>query len=375
MRALRWHGLAGVLCVLLGLGGARAQSLDPEVPQAALQRGGEVLHRLAAAYGIPPPELVVTPSDAPNAFSNTRQGRPVIGLSTGLLRIAGDREEYLAAVIGHELAHLQARHAAQREEYSTVATFVGVVLGAAIDITLANRGRTTYGAGMLLGGLGGSLASARFTRDQEREADRIGTEAMARAGYDPAGAAGYWRLVATKLAGPDGSWFSMHPSHAEREAELSALAAQLQPLYEANRGKALLAGGVPVRVGYGDMATLGQQALLYLKGAGQQPKDPAKARAYGERAMQAGDPVGKAVYGTVLRDGIAGDADPARGIQLLQEAAEHHVPWAHYQLGVAYRNGLGVPIDRERALQHLGAAVPALIEAQDLLSRMRSESR
>ncbi|WP_186511254.1 sel1 repeat family protein [Caenimonas sedimenti] len=385
-----------------------------EVSRDQVQRTADVLERLAKVYGMETPHLYVTAAHAPNASASLRDGKPAIGITTGMLRIAGERDEYLAAVLGHELGHLHAGHGLAGRERSQIVTTFGVLVGAVVDIGLGLRGYYTGGAGAELGGLGANVVNAKFSRDQEHEADRLGTEAMAKAGYDPALAIGFWRQVAGTVSTGEGYWLNTHPPHAEREAELTARARELAPVFAQNRPKeevttsgvretvilgtplapatemqasaaiSMLAPAAPVpapaprvrvTIPNADAEALGRQALQHLVGGNGQPRDHAKARAFGERATQAGDPVGKAVYGTVLREGLAGPANPVLGFQLLQEAAEYNVPWAHYQLGMAYRLGLGVAADRARALQHLSAAAPTIVEAQDLLSRIRAEAR
>jgi Zn-dependent protease with chaperone function len=357
--------------------------LVDEVPRAQLERCTEVLQRLAGAYGITTPPLYVSANHGANAFVLQRDGAPTVGITTGLLRLAGEHEAYLAAVIGHELGHLQAGHAAARVERAAAFSTLGALLGGAIDVALAWHGYGLGGVGVEWGGAGAKLLTAKFSRDDEREADRLGTQAMAQAGYDPAAAAGFWRLVAGTVPGNSGAWLSTHPSHQEREAELAARAKELAPVYAANRHKSEVMGPLPLeamprlalapappRVG---RDSLGHMALMHLRGDSSFPRDPARARALSERASQAGDALGQAVYGTVLRDGIAGASDPPRGIALLKEAADRNVRWAHYQLGVSYRHGLGVQADRALAVHHLTLAAPSVIEAQELLSRIRSE--
>ena len=255
MRMRRSPFLAGLLlCVVLGLGNARAQSWPAaamlqetnsetialrtasgqavaEVSRAQLQRCSDVVQRLAKAYGIATPPLYVTASNAPNAFATTRDGNPSVGVTTGMLRLAGDRDEYLAAVIGHELGHLQAGHATARRERAAVVSTIGALMGAVIDVGLGWRGYNTGGAGIELGGFGANLLTAKFSRDDEREADRLGTEAMAKAGYDPAVAVGFWRQLASTVPTSEGYWLNTHPPHAEREAELAARARELAPVF------------------------------------------------------------------------------------------------------------------------------------------------
>jgi predicted Zn-dependent protease len=76
------------------------------------------------------------------------------------------------------------------------------------------------------------------SREQESEADRMGLELMARAGYDPQAAITLWQKMAAKAkGGGPPAFLSTHPSHAERIAELQRLQAVAQPLYQQARAK------------------------------------------------------------------------------------------------------------------------------------------
>lgn len=131
-----------------------------------------------------------------------------------LLRL--DNEAQLAAILAHELAHYISRHSLERlRDARSRAAFATLML--------------PFG---LLGAIGQLAAMAgkfAFTREQERDADRIGMELMAGAGYDPRQAAEIWtQLLAEVKAGEDAGGdparssvlFATHPEPAEREADL-----------------------------------------------------------------------------------------------------------------------------------------------------------
>lgn len=125
------------------------------------------------------------------------------------------------------------------------------------------------------------------------------------------------------------------------------------------------------RAGEGDMAALSRVALLCLDGSGGMQKDYGRARLYSERAWRAGDALGSAIYGALLRDGIAGAKDEQRGLELLRKSAEAGVAWAHYQLGVSYQDGLGVQADPGLALAQLQLAAAAVPDAQRRLAALQ----
>ena len=169
-------------------------------------------------------ETVVVKSNAANAMVMPN-GKIVV--FTGLLSVA-KTEGGLAAVLGHEVAHVVARHQAERvsQVLLTQLTF------AAADIALAashSRYRPAIGAALGLGAQFGVLLP--FSRTHESEADHIGLLLMAKAGYDPAEASGFWqRMQATGRSGP---WeiLSTHPSHSTRVAQIQEWLPEATVLY------------------------------------------------------------------------------------------------------------------------------------------------
>jgi len=133
----------------------------------------------------------------------------------------------LAAVIGHEMAHALREHTRERvsRAYAQNLVLAGVA-------ALAGLGQ---GAADLAGRISEVTFQLPHSRAQEEEADIIGLELMARAGYDPAGAAGVWRKMASAEKSAPPQFLSTHPSSASRIADLQARIPVVQPLYEATR--------------------------------------------------------------------------------------------------------------------------------------------
>jgi predicted Zn-dependent protease len=166
--------------------------------------------------------------DAPeiNAFA-LPGGR--IGVYRGLLERFPDPDR-LAAVLGHEIAHVVFRHGAERVSQQFAAA-TALELGAiARDGGREERSRELFA----LLGLGAQVGVLLpFSRLHEQEADRYGQELMSRAGFDPRAAASVWRELENAQRGPrPPAWLSTHPAPGERAAELSARAEALLPLYE-----------------------------------------------------------------------------------------------------------------------------------------------
>jgi len=148
-----------------------------------------------------------------------------MALFTGLIDKIKPSDDELAQVLAHEISHALAKHSAERMSV-TMATQLGVIaVGAASD---------QPGRNMALAALAAQLAVALpNSRSAESEADRIGIELAARAGYDPRAAASLWRKMGQlESGGRPPQFLSTHPSPENREQVLNALAPQMMALYQ-----------------------------------------------------------------------------------------------------------------------------------------------
>jgi predicted Zn-dependent protease len=192
-----------------------------------VQRVATVTERLAPVYGLPAPDQYIVKESGPNAFVTFYKDQPAMFVNTDMLKMVGDDDDMMAAVIGHELGHLKANHLTQGNGRSAAVSLLAMLVGLAVDISQATRGVDTGGLGTQLGALGGDLVNAKFSRDQEREADDIGLRSMASAGFDPKAAPRLWKRMETEGGGGDGLWLSSHPSNSERYQTLQVAAAEL----------------------------------------------------------------------------------------------------------------------------------------------------
>ncbi|MCL1043167.1 M48 family metallopeptidase [Shewanella marisflavi] len=169
-------------------------------------------------------EVVVFESDQVNAFA-LPGGH--IGVYTGLLKVAKNQDQ-LATVIGHEVAHVLANHSNEQVSRAQL-TGVGMqIADAAIDVSgLSNK--DLYMSALGLGAQYGFILP--YGRAQESEADVMGVELMARAGFDPSQSINLWQNMA-KAGGNQGpELLSTHPSHGHRIADLQQMLPQVTPLY------------------------------------------------------------------------------------------------------------------------------------------------
>jgi predicted Zn-dependent protease len=151
-----------------------------------------------------------------------------VAVYTGLFPLARDTNG-LAVVMGHEIAHVLARHGAERMSQGVVAQAGGSLLGALFGGgPSAQAIMAAYGLGAQLGVL------LPYSRTQESEADHIGLLLMARAGYDPRAALTFWERM-EKVGGNGAPEFvSTHPSHGTRQQQIQAWLPEAQRYYEAS---------------------------------------------------------------------------------------------------------------------------------------------
>jgi predicted Zn-dependent protease len=151
-----------------------------------------------------------------------------IYVSRGLLALANSEDE-LACVIGHEIGHVAARHSAQRE---TRAAGVGLLSALGTIAAAVLGGAEAAQAAAQLGQVAGAGLIASYGRDQERQADTIGQQMAAKAGFDPAGMASFLRSLERETTLQLGktrrpSFLDSHPATPERAATAAGLARQL----------------------------------------------------------------------------------------------------------------------------------------------------
>ena len=189
--------------------------------------------RLAQASGRTDINWQWNVADEPDANAFAVPGGWVY-VTRGLLALT-NREDELAGVIAHEMAHVTERHAVARVGAATPLAVLFGVPGSLLGVVSPGLGDAVFDAGRAVSG----LALAPYSRDQELEADRIGTALASRAGWDPAALADFLATLerAETLAGARkrSSFFATHPGTPDRVAniqkEIRALPAPSAPVH------------------------------------------------------------------------------------------------------------------------------------------------
>lgn len=170
-------------------------------------------------------EFHVVDDEQLNAF--VLPGGKVVFYS-GLLDLAADDDE-VAAVMGHEIAHVIARHAGERVSQNVLITTGLGAAQVAMSDSDSGRGQATMAALGLGAVIGIQLP---FSRTHESEADEIGLTLMAEAGYDPRAAVRFWRRMQEQSANGAPAFLSTHPAPRQRIDNLERLMPDAVAIYE-----------------------------------------------------------------------------------------------------------------------------------------------
>ena len=181
-----------------------------------------------------------------------------IYLSRGLLVIANSEDE-LANVIGHEIGHVAARHADQRQ---TRATGVGILTALGAVVAGATGGDQAAQTVAQLGQAAGAGYIASYGRDQERQSDEVGQKLAAESGWDPAAMASFLHTLERESVLRTGqvrppSFLDSHPMTRERVQTTATRASELprSPAAPLARSKADFLGRLDGSSGHDDIGT------------------------------------------------------------------------------------------------------------------------
>lgn len=158
---------------------------------------------------------------------------------TGIITKLKLTDDEIAAIMGHEMAHALREHGRERMSHA-YAQSAGINLIGAVTCM-------SQGTGQLLQTAAQVGLSLPHSRGQETEADVLGLELLARAGYNPNAAVTLWQKMAAATGGSSGSFLSTHPGSGQRIQSLQAAIPRVMPLYEQARRQGVRAPAVVPR--------------------------------------------------------------------------------------------------------------------------------
>jgi predicted Zn-dependent protease len=145
-----------------------------------------------------------------------------IAFYSGILTQLQLTDDEVAQIMGHEVAHALREHARERMGKNAATNIGANVLGSLLGVG---------NAGSQLLGMGASLLTMKFGREDESESDLIGLELAARAGYDPQAGVTLWQKMGAASKGAPPQWLSTHPSGPTRIADIQKNIPKVAKLY------------------------------------------------------------------------------------------------------------------------------------------------
>lgn len=168
--------------------------------------------------------------DAPKTVNAFCMAGGKMGIYTGFWDKLNASDDEIAAVMGHEIGHALASHTREKMSVAMAASVGATLIAALVASRSSNSGAfgATRDTAMLAAGVAVTLPNSR---EAETEADQIGIELAARAGFDPRAAVTLWEKMAKESAGGP-EFLSTHPSPGNRTERLRTLIARVDPLYQ-----------------------------------------------------------------------------------------------------------------------------------------------
>ncbi len=151
-----------------------------------------------------------------------------IAVYTGILQTLKLTDDEVAMVLGHEIAHALREHARERMGKNAATGIGASLLSQFFGFGQLGQTVTNYGA---------QLLTLQFSREDESEADLVGMELAARAGYDPRAGVTLWQKMGATNGSAPPQWLSTHPSGSSRIADIEANLPRVMPLYERARSR------------------------------------------------------------------------------------------------------------------------------------------
>jgi predicted Zn-dependent protease len=157
-----------------------------------------------------------------------------MGVTRGIM-LEMQNEDELAALLGHEIGHVNARHAAERAGKELLANVA--LTAAQVALAASESGQQYLPLFQPLSQIGASALLAKYSRDNEREADALGMDYMVAGGYNPDGMAGLMKMLVGESQSKPSLLETMFSSHPMSEERFQSAQRQAQAKYASQRGR------------------------------------------------------------------------------------------------------------------------------------------
>lgn len=175
----------------------------------------DILDKISSLSGIYPERVNLIGQNILNASAGYINGVATINIYKPMFDIFIKDRDLAAFVLGHEMGHLYYRHGENAKSIQAAGELVALIAGSVLSVkTVKKYGNAQLGADV--GNLLGTAVATSFTRDQERESDKIGLEWMIKSGYNPDGAIRLFTAFQRMGGNSPIPFFQTHPNPGER---------------------------------------------------------------------------------------------------------------------------------------------------------------
>lgn len=302
----------------------------------------EIQRKLESVSGVHA-RLYVNASPFPNAFATVDEGGNLIVFSQGILESFANDDDALAAVMGHEMAHLGKGHLESRIKQAQVLDLIANIFVAFIDVKY-NSDINKRQISRLASGWGKTLLSLKFSRNQESEADLTGLEWAKQSGYEYEGAIRLFNVL--KKSDNGFSFFNNHPSPADRITKIERLIASnsptAQPVREASQSTS-----------NAQQLTLSEEERIdtafaeVIQASGKDSFDNLKSQA------DKGNVIAQSKIGLLLAEGVGVPKDQKAAIDWFKKTADQGDGFSQTAVGYFYISGTGIKVDNNVGFDYL----------------------
>lgn len=197
-------------------------NITARIDMADIQQMVRIKEQVETAAGSLHTGLMLAEGNEPNGFSFESHYGPIIAVNIGMVNLVGQDGDAMAALIGHELAHLYLNHGRLRQgreenrmAASVTLSFALGMIGIPVPLEVTDVATTSI--------------SSKFSREEERDADRLGVRFMVQAGFDPLGSVRLQEKLGAASQGDFLPFLSSHPSSTERVENMKRLVMEHMP--------------------------------------------------------------------------------------------------------------------------------------------------
>lgn len=298
------------------------------------------------------PALKLRESEEINAFAGIIDGSPTIIINKGMLDLVRNDTGMAASVIGHEMAHLYLKHSEGSATSHMIGNIISLIAGVSLELWMERK----FGIsdlGLYAGSTLGSLYVYKYSRDQEREADKQGAIWALKAGYDPKGGVRLLALMEKMHGNKLFTFFQSHPNPGERIENTQQVISSHKLPGDKNQDKEIISPNLASLNNKIDDARL-------LESPKSEPakdgviafvnKDFSEAKNNFEKCANLGEGICQNNLGVIYQNGLGVKENKEKAVGYYKSASDQNLAIGKYNYALAVARGEAGPRDLVKAI-------------------------